>query len=503
MLTGTGENARPEDAPTSAGCGSARGPLLVAKRTEEDLLDWLGTEVGFLSGLAYYNEEPLILEPFQIAFLQAKSRYRWVEKARQVGFSFLFAAEAVARCHLRDAHTTVMVSYNLEDAKEKVNYARQLAEELPLAYRKKLVTDSKTELGFLSNSASKRVSRIISNPSKAPRGKKGDLILDELAHYANDREVYKGSTALILRSRGQLTGCSSPLGRRGVFWEIAKQELRKYRAYWRQQVPWWLCRFFCTDVLCAVKQAPLMPTEERVRTFGNKDIQDQLDVLTLEDFQQEFELAFQDESYSFYPYELILPCTSDDIVLADDFATFGDVAGRLVAGFDVGRKRDLSELSIFEELGGKKVCRLLRSYDRVPFADQELDLRRMLTMLPIGRLSIDQNGIGMHLAENLGRDFGQVVPETFSNESKEIWATDFKILLQRKDVVLPKDRQLVAQIHSIKRRLTPTGKPSFEVEREEVGKGHADRFWSVALACQKERGPMPGYLPEIGVRVIG
>ena len=75
------------------------------------------------------------------------------------------------------------------------------------------------------------------------------------------------------------------------------------------------------------------------------------------------------------------------------------------------------------------MCRLLRSYDKVPFADQEADLRRMLGTLPIGRLSIDQTGIGMHLAENLGRDFGQVVPETFTNESKEIWATDFKILL--------------------------------------------------------------------------
>jgi phage FluMu gp28-like protein len=475
----------------------------VGKRTEEDLLDWLGTELGFLSGIGMYNEEPLVFEAYQVAFLSSKVRYRWVEKARQVGFSFLFACEAIARCHLREAHTAVMVSYNLEDAKEKVNYARQLAEELPLAYRKRLVTDSKTELGFLSNGASKRVSRIISNPSKAPRGKKGDLYLDELAHYANDREVYKGSTALILRSRGQLTGCSSPLGRRGVFWEIAKQELRKYKAYWRQQVPWWLCRFFCTDVPRAAKEAPLMSTEERVRVFGTKDIQDQLESLALEDFQGEFENSYSDESYSYYPYELILPCTSDDIVLADDFATFGDVTGRLVAGFDVGRKRDLSELSIFEDVSGKKVCRLLRSYDRVPFADQEADLRRMLTMLPIGRLSIDQNGIGMHLAENLSRDFGQVVPETFSNESKEIWATDFKILLQRKDVVLPKDRQLVAQIHSIKRRLTPTGKPSFEVEREEVGRGHADRYWSCALACQKERGPLPGFLPEIGVRVIG
>ncbi|MEO7735991.1 MAG: terminase family protein [Kofleriaceae bacterium] len=479
------------------------GPLIVGKRDEQDLLDWLGTELGFLTGIGHYNEEPLVFEPYQIAFLQSTRRYRWVEKARQVGFSFLFACEATARCHLREAHTAVMVSYNLEDAKEKVNYARQLAEELPLAYRKKLVTDSKTELGFLSNGVSKRVSRIISNPSKAPRGKKGDIYLDELAHYANDREVYKGSTALILRSRGQLTGCSSPLGRRGVFWEIARQELRKYRAYWRQQVPWWLCRFFCTDVPRAAKQAPVMTTEDRVRTFGTKDIQDQFDSLALEDFQGEFENDYSDESYSFYPYELILPCTSDELVLAEDFATFGAIEGRLVAGFDVGRKRDLSELSIFEDIGGKKVCRMLRSYDKVPFAEQEADLRRMLSMLPIGRFSIDQNGIGMHLAENLGREFGQVVPETFSNESKEIWATDFKIQLQRKDVVLPKDRELVAQIHGVKRGLTPTGKPSFEVERDAGGKGHGDKFWSVALACQKERGPLPGAVTEITVRILG
>ena len=246
-----------------------------------------------------------------------------------------------------------------------------------------------------------------------------------------------------------------------------------------------------------------MLTEERVRTFGTKDIQDQFDSLPLEDFQQEFENLYCDESYSFFPYELILPCTSDDLVLAQDFASLAEPRGRLVAGFDVGRKRDLSELSIFEEVGPKKECRLLRSYDRMPFADQETDLRRMLETLPIARFSIDQNGIGMHLAENLRRDYPQVVPETFTNESKEIWATDFKLLLERRDVVLPKDRELVAQTHAIKRRLTPSGKPSFEVERDEVGRGHSDRFWSVALACRKERGGLPGALPEIGVRIIG
>src|SRR5690606_6060274 len=212
--------------------------------------------------------------------------------------------------------------------------------ELPLAYQKRLVVDSKTELSFESNGTTKRISRILSHPSKAPRGKKGDVYLDELAHYVNDREVYRGSTALILRSNGQLTGCSTPLGRRGIFWEIANEELRKYPHHKRQFVPWWLCRFFCVDVTEAAKLAPFMPTEERVVQFGRPTLLEQFDSLPLEDFQQEFEGTFVDESYSFYPYELILPCTSEDLVVYDEPTSVKKPEGRVVAGFDVGRTRD-------------------------------------------------------------------------------------------------------------------------------------------------------------------
>ena len=112
-----------------------------------------------------------------------------------------------------------------------------------------------------------------------------------------------------------------------------------------------------------------------------------------------------------------------------------------------------------------QICRLLRSYSMVPFADQEADLRRLLETLPVARLSVDRSGIGMNLAENLSRDYPQVVAEAFSNASKERWCTDFKILLQRRDLDLPRDRELVSQIHSIKRRFTPSGNVSFDAER--------------------------------------
>jgi hypothetical protein len=110
-----------------------------------------------------------VLEPYQLAFLRNRSRFRWVTKSRQVGLSFLFALGALARCHLRPRQVSVFVSYNQDDAKEKILIAKQIFDELPLAYQKRVRTDSKTELTFESNGVKKTESRIISAPSKAPR----------------------------------------------------------------------------------------------------------------------------------------------------------------------------------------------------------------------------------------------------------------------------------------------------------------------------------------------
>lgn len=480
--TDSGSPAKKDDDESLNG----RGPLGIVKRNEQEFAEWIASENGFLTQFARYDDESIEFEPYQLEFLSNTSDYRCVEKSRQVGYSWLFACEAIARSHLRGSHNSIFVSYNLADSKEKIAYAAQLHEELPLEFQKKKVIDSKLELGFRSNDANKRVSRIISHPSRAPRGKKGDIYLDELAHYANDEEVYKGSTALILRAKGQLTVCSSPLGRRGTFWEIARQEVRPYPTYWRQKIPWWLCSQFCLDINAAALEAPSMPTEDRVRKYGSPGIVAQFESMPLEDFQQEFEVIYVDESMSFFPYTLILPCTNDSLELAEDF-TQVKPRGRLTAGFDVGRKKDLSELSLFDELdSGMKVCRGLWRYEKAKFETQENACRQLLDLLPVAKLYIDQNGLGMHLAENLANDYPQVVPFTFSGASKEMLANDFKILLQRQQIAIPNDRDLVSQIHSVRKRVTPAGRTTFETSDSSL-KGHADRFWSCALACQKER----------------
>lgn len=464
--------------------------LVVVKRGEEELREWLATEAGFIEGFCTFEEEPIFLEPFQRAFLRNKSRYRCVAKARQIGFSWLFAGEAIARSHFEDGHTSIFVSYNLDDSKEKIRYCDQFYESLPLAYKKRRITDSKFELAFESNKGTpgtkNRVSRIISHPSRAPRGKKGDIYLDELAHYLNDRTVYSGSTALILRAEGaQLTVCSTPLGQRGIFWEIDKQRGgQKYGAYARQRVPWWLSRFFCKDVKRAALEAPQMPTPERVHKFGKQGIIDQFNALELGIFQQEFELSYLDDTDAFYPYELILACTDPDLMVYNEFSDIPRLKGRLIGGFDVGRTKDSSELVLFEEIGERKILRLIKEYNQVPFREQEGDLKRLLEILPVARLSIDNTGIGMQLAENLSQDFPQVERVTFTLASKERLANDFKIQLQSRILVLPMDRKLIGQIHGVRRVVSRANRIKFVAPRDATG--HADRYWAATLAAQRE-----------------
>lgn len=51
---------------------------------------------------------------------------------------------------------------------------------------------------------------------------------------------------------------------------------------------------------------------------------------------------------------------------------------------------------------------------------------------------------------------------------------------QRQEYLLPADRELHRQIHSIKRSVTAAGYTRFDVEK--AVKHHGDRFWSLALA---------------------
>lgn len=491
--------------------------LKVVKRTEEEFQDWvkkqqvkaaskfealgldpktaLSTEVGWLLTFQKYEGKDLELDVYQAAFMMTKSNMRSQLKARQIGFSFGIALESLTRCHMKRNHLAICVSYNLDDAKEKINRVKELHEELPLEFQKRMAIDSKTEVGFASNDSKKVLSKVISYPSKAPRGKTGDVYLDELAHCQNDKAIYAGATALISRSGGQLTIGSTPLGRRGIFHAIHTQEFQEYPGFARQEVPWWLCSHFCKDIPRASLEAPVMGTEERVHTFGTSALFEQYNALPIEDFQQEFELVFQDERVSFYPYDLILPCANkdpEDIGMCDTRGMLVQRAGEcdaLYAGYDVGRSNHPSELSVFDKSdSGKYTMKLQESFKNMSFPNQRDMLKKFIRDLggKLKKFRIDSTGLGKNLAEDLRREFGSKVEEvTFTNAIKESLANNLKIMLQEKSIQLPRNRMIVAQIHSIKQKTTTYGNVVFDTDKNQ--KHHADKMWSIALAVHQKR----------------
>jgi phage FluMu gp28-like protein len=438
-------------------------------------------------------------EPYQLAHLQDDSTFRIEDKSRQIAWSFTVAAEAVADGLLTGAGT-VFVSINLDEAMEKIRYARQVYENLDVGGLPKLVRDNDLSLEF-DNGA-----RLLSLPSRPPRGKaRMNVVLDEFAHVQHDRDIYKAALPIISKG-GRLRIGSSPLGASGVFWELFTESLQKYPGYSRRRTPWWEVQAFCRDVRQARGLAPGMQTAERVDAFGAERIQAIYANMLEEDFQQEYEGEFVDESSAWITWEVIqrnqaafqaagmrhwhARSVDGALALVDDVleaVARGAIEPAMTGGIDVGRKHDLSEMmALGMTTTNQFPVRLMVSLSGVPYDDQETCFRQVISRLPFTQVLIDRNGIGAQLAENLERATGRAQGVDFTNQSKQLWAVEARIQAERGNTPLPPDRDLAYQIHSIKKKVTAAKNNVFDTERNE--KHHADKFWAWALAIWAASG---------------
>ena len=432
-------------------------------------------------------------EHFQLVHLNDDSKFRIERKSRQIAWSWTVAAEAVAEAALY-AQSSLFVSINLDEAKEKIRYARTVYDNLQGVRLPKLKSDTKTSLE-LENGA-----RLLSLPAKAPRGKpRFNVYLDEFAHVQHDEEIYTGALPVTTKG-GRIRIGSSTMGASGKFWEIFQEPIDKYPRYGRKTTPWWEVQALCTDVRVARREAPAMTTAERVERFGTESIRQLSDSMPLEDFQQEFECIFVDEASAWITWSEIkanqLPelkcvlttCKGAEIgnaVLAirkvQGMIERGEIEDALALGVDVGRTRDATELYFIGKGTAEQLpLRLGITCQSMPFDEQEEVLSYALGELPITAALIDQNGIGRNLTESLVKRFpAKIQGAQFTNSSKQLWATDAKMLVQKHRTPLPTDRDLAYQIHSIKRKVTASNNLQFDTERNE--KHHADKFWAWVL----------------------
>lgn len=472
--------------------------------------------LNYVEAFIKLNEKAINLDFWQARFLQDTSKFSVLLKSRRTGFSFIVALKGLVKAldKARYNYVRQFVSYNEEDAKEKILYAKMFYDAIPKKHKKRLISSTKTSLEFL-DANNKTVSRLISIACRPPRGRGGDIVFDEMAIYPENKAGIIYTAGLPVIARG---GCveigSTPLGKKGVFYDVFTNKER-YNEYTRYTIPWWFANELCVDVEKAVKIAPEMESEERVKRFGSASIKTIFNSMFLEDFNQEFECVFVDNATSFISLELIHENTpgmraSDrgsfliggnlekDVCIEEEkeceVNVFNDVDslclgynkdkhGLLFVGYDVARYRDMAVIFVLGLLpNDKKIAVAEIEMTKKTFEYQRNQIRQIMKLLPVARCAVDRTGQGMDTTETLQREFGSSKIEgvNFNMASKEIMAIEVRASMERREFLLHNSIKFHKQIHSIKRIATSGGGFRYDATRDKTG--HADSFWAFALA---------------------
>ncbi|VAX21103.1 hypothetical protein MNBD_NITROSPINAE02-502 [hydrothermal vent metagenome] len=462
------------------------------------LWDWLADPACFAEAMLMMNGEPVRLDPWQASYLSNNSKLTNLLKSRRVGGSWIMTVRMFIRSQAMGRYSGIFVSMNREEARGKIDYADELHDSLPRKWRLKKVARSKDEIAFEDSRG--RRSRLMSLAGKAPRGRGGDIGISELPHCIRSNEIYNGALHVTARDENsQLTIESTPLGKGGVFYDISRGAYSKFTRY---EVPWWLCSALCVDVDTAAVSAPSMSTKDRVARYGSPSLKIIHASMAEKAFRQESELEFVEMENAAFPMELIMSCAEAECGESTDAKLMyrhlshpptprdwrwldSSRGGALFMGYDPGRKRDQAALVILDLKDGRFELRMTVAMTNVTFAVQRETLDCALKH-SVTQLRIDSSGIGMDMAERMEREYrGQVKGVTFTAKSKELMiATGYNTFADGR-IVIPAQREIIAELASIKEVISQSGSTIFS-SRRSAG-SHADLAWALLLAIESAR----------------
>ena len=136
-------------------------------------------------------------------------------------------------------------------------------------------------------------------------------------------------------------------------------------------------------------------------------------------YDQNYECAFADENLTLLSHELISAAERRTLdgkpvgfICEQDWspaalALMREASGRLYVGFDVGRKVDLSVVTVMEDWGGLKVARGILRMQNLRLPEQQERLGEICRMAKFRRAAIDMTGLGLGLFDTRRRSLGR------------------------------------------------------------------------------------------------
>lgn len=155
--------------------------------------------------------------------------------------------------------------------------------------------------------------------------------------------------------------------------------------------------------------------------------------------------------------------------------------GPLYVGFDVGRTTHRTSIATLEDVKGKLLLRDLKVMQGASFKSQREEVEKRLARREVKAVRIDKGGIGMQLAEELEARDHRVQGVACSTT----WQGQAGLKLFRRfaegTIAIPNDPDLNIDLQQVEEVGTGKGGvPILNTTEDELG--HADRFWSIALA---------------------
>jgi len=381
---------------------------------------------------------------YQQEFIRCDDQFRAVIKSRQIGFSFIAAADALIAAVA--GRNQLFLSASEEQALILMRYVEYWAEKMDIVF-----AVNKDNEKRLSNGA---IIKAMANNFRTVQGFTGDIWMDEFAWYQNPKKIWLAFVPSIGAVKGRLTLMSTPFEEPSLFHQIITDTL-KYHMFTR----------FRIDIYRATEDGLVF------------DLETMRDLFDADTWASAYECQFVDDEASLFSIALIKACVDDTL------SYFSPSSKKtLFAGYDIGRTAHRSALAalVLQETNIYDLC-TMEIYAKTPFDEQRFTLKNFMNTYPLAQIRLDRTGIGMDLAETMVKQYKQRAKGVhFTASQKESMVLNLKKIFEDKTIRIPNDPLLIADIHSIKRK---AGARGFLYDSKQNEHGHADRFWALALAA--------------------
>ena len=413
-----------------------------------------------------------------------------VEKSRRIGATWALAADAVLRAGAtREAGgTNVMyISYAMDMTREFVDacaiFAKIFSQGL-MSVDEFLFKDDdgdKEINAFRINFASGFKIQALSSAPRSLRGKQGLVIIDEAAFVDNLGELVKAAMAMVIWGAKVVVisthdGVDNAFNRLLDDVRAGKQLGRTMKITFDDAINDGL--YERISLMKGEEPTPEGKAQfiEEVRGYYGKDAGEELDCIP----------SAGGGSW-ISPADVSIATTDDTIV-----GPLHYLGGFCYVGWDVARKKDLSVITVYEDVNGVLVQREVIVMENWTFKDQHKEFDRVMERYRVVRANLDSTGMGLPVLEAAQERHGKsrVHGISFTAASKLEMATVYRERFEDQSIQIAEDGLLRSDILAIKKSGGSSGVPVFA--NDNGTDGHGDRFWSGALAAT---GAAVGYMP--------